>query len=151
MDSVKAKTHAARLLNVGKSKIFIQQNSFEKIKAAITKDDVRALIKDGIISKKNVNEYSRGRARILHSKKAKGRKKGFGKRTGTKKARSNEHRVWISGIRAQRKKLRELRKKFPKTVKKIGYGKLYKKIKGGFFKGKKYIEALVKDASKSLK
>ncbi len=140
----KIKRLASDLLKCGKNKVWFDPENVDKIQEAITKEDVRALIKEGIIRERNDNEQSRGRARVLKGKKAKGRKRGFGKRGGTKKARGEKHKRWIANIRSQRKKLTELREKHPKEVSKIGYTKLYKKVKGGFFKGKKYIEALVK-------
>lgn len=140
----KVKRLAFQILKVGKNKLWFNPEELEKISSAITRDDVRGLIKEGIIFVKNENSKSRGRTRILKAKHAKGRKRGFGKRTGTKKARSEKHKRWMANIRSQRKKLAELRVKNPKEVAKIGYAGIYRKIKGGFFKGKKYIESYVK-------
>ena len=77
----------------------------------MTKEDVRALVKEGAIKKKQVNSQSKGRARILKLKKKKGRKSGRGKKKGTKKARSEKKPTWMKNVRAQRKKLKELREK----------------------------------------
>jgi len=39
--------------------------------------------------------------------------------------------------------LKTLQKEHPKEVAKIGYRTLYKRIKGGYFKGKKYLKTAV--------
>ena len=39
--------------------------------------------------------------------------------------------------------LKQLRKENKRGVEKIGYRKLYMKIKGGYFKGKNYLKAAV--------
>jgi len=111
MKAEKAKKMAAELLKVGVHKIWINPESEERLKEAMTKEDVRALIKDRIIKKRKEQEQSRARARILHAKKKKRRKSGYGKRTGSRKARSKEKKSWMHDVRAQRKKLRELKEK----------------------------------------
>ena len=85
MDAKKLRRLAAHILGVGEKKILITDGLNERIGEAITKDDVRQLIKDGIVVKRRGNEHSRGRARILHAKRKKGRKRGMGRRYGTKK------------------------------------------------------------------
>ncbi len=144
MDLDKVKSIAARVLKTGRNRIWLDPVQGEKISEVITKDDIRELIKEGAIKKKEVNGQSRSRARKLQVKKAAGRKKGPGKRKGTKKARTNKKKTWIKNVRAQRRKLRELRAESPEDVEKAGYSNVYRKIKGGFFRGKKYVESYVK-------
>ena len=86
---------------------------------------------------------NRGRTRLLKAKKKRGRKRGGGTRTGTKKARAGGKKQWIKNVRSQRRMLRQLRKETPAAVEKQGYRKLYKRIKGNFFKGKNYLKAAV--------
>ncbi len=143
MNAKKVKEISARILKVGKSRVLVDQEEIERVKEAITKDDVRSLISEGIIKKSKRPEQSRARARKLKEKKRKGRKKGEGKRRGKYKTRAKRKKSWISKVRAQRRTLKELRKSNPKEVEKIGYGKLYRMIKGGYFKGKKYVEKKV--------
>ncbi len=142
----KIRRMAADILKVGKNRVWINQDEREKIMESMTKEDIRALIKDGLIKKKRKKELSRARARKLHEKKKKGRKKGPGKRVGSKKARMKEKKKWAKAVRAQRKKLRQLRKKKEKL--KLPYGKLYKMIKGDYFRGKKYLETFAKGTKK---
>lgn len=139
----KIKKMAAELLNCGQGRIWLDPEQNDKIKSVMTKEDVRGLIEEKVIRKIKDNLKSRGRARILQTKRKKGRKRGTGKRKGTKKARSEKKPTWMKKVRSQRKMLKELRKDNPKAVSKIGYRTLYKRIKGGYFKGKKYLKAVV--------
>ena len=132
----------AELLGVGETRIWIDPDKIEEIRKCITKDDVRAKIKEGAIRKRDSAYASRGRARARHKKKKLGRKRGFGKRKGSRNARSGQRKAWISNVRAQRKKIKELREKGAIDQKK--YSKLYRMVKGNYFKGKKYIEAFIK-------
>ncbi len=146
MKAEKAKEIAAKLLKVGKNKIWIDPNETDSLKEAITTDDIRELIKSGVIKKRKESEQSRARARMLERQKKKGRRKGHGSRKGTAKARIKPKREWISKVRAQRALLKELKKKYPEKVKAIGYSKLYRMIKGGFFKSKAQLERYVMEA-----
>ncbi|MCD6247775.1 MAG: 50S ribosomal protein L19e [Candidatus Diapherotrites archaeon] len=146
MKAEKVKEIAAGLLKVGKNKIWIDPEEAESVKEAITKDDVRELIKNGIIKKRKENEQSRGRARKIEKQKKKGRRKGHGSRRGTAKARTDRKADWINKVRAQRALLKELREKHPDKVKKLGYSKLYRMIKGGFFRSKAQLERFVMGA-----
>lgn len=142
----KIRRMAAKILKVGKNKIVFSEKDRERIAESMTKEDVRQLIKDGIVKKRKASYQSKGRARKLKEKKRKGRKRGKGKRKGTTKTRTRKKKSWIKSVRAQRKKLKELKKKV--KMKNGEYGKVYKMIKGNYFKGKKYVEAMVKGDKK---
>ena len=138
MELKKLKTMAAQLLGVGKHRIWVDASAMERVKESLTKEDDRQLLKDRIVKKRKVHGTSRGRAKGLLKKKKKGRKRGFGKRTGRRKTRMQEESQWVGKIRALRNKLREL--KGQKKIQKHSYQKLYKMVKGNFFKGKKALE-----------
>ena len=137
MNALKARKVAARLLKTGESKIWIDSAHAARVKEAITKEDVRTMIAEKIIRKRK----DEGKTNPIHSGKKKRKKTGPGKKRGTAKARSQERKKWIKGVRAQRKKLVELREK--KVKFKVPYRKVYRMVKGGFFKGKKYVESFV--------
>jgi large subunit ribosomal protein L19e len=145
VEQKKVKEMAAGILKCGCNAVWIDPMQGDKAKAVMTKEDVRELIKSGVITKRHVNSQSRGRARVLHEKKKKGRKRGKGKRKGTKKARSEKKASWIKNVRSQRKMLKQLKKEKPADVEKIGYRVLYKRVKGGYFKGKNYLRAAVEE------
>lgn len=148
MELNKAKELAAKIMKVGIGKIYLDPKQTSKVKEAMTKDDIRGLIADRIIKKRQDNYQSKARAKKLKEKKQKGRKKGQGKRKGTKKTRVNKKETWMKKVRSQRKTLKELKKENPEAVKKLGYSNLYKKIKGGFFKGKKYLQDYIEGGQK---
>ncbi len=141
----KAKKIAAEILNVGLSRIYIDPNNLSRVKEAMTKEDIRALIKERIIRKKKLAEQSRARARKLAEKKKKGRKKGEGKRKGKYSARNKPKKAWMMNVRAQRKLLKKLKEENPKLFEKVSYRDIYRKIKGGFFRGKKHLENYIKE------
>jgi large subunit ribosomal protein L19e len=148
MDARKAKELAAEIMKVGVGRICLDPQNLAKIAEAMTKDDIRGLIAERVIRKRAADEQSKGRARELKAKKQKGRRRGKGKRAGTKKIRAEQRKSWINKVRAQRKTLKELRAKNPEAVKELGYGNLYKLIKGNYFKGKKYLVDYVEGAKK---
>lgn len=137
---------ASQILKTGQNKVWLNPAEMKRISEALTKDDVRQLITERIVKKQRPKGHSRGAARILRQKKKKGRKRGFGKRRGTQKARVQKKKRWISAVRGQRKFLADLKEK--KTVDSKTYTLIYKRIKGGYFKGKKQIEAMVASVKK---
>jgi len=134
---------AAQLLKCSPKRVRFKQDALQQIKEAITKDDIRALIKDGSIQKISVKGVSRARAKYNKLQKILGRRRGHGSRKGTKNARLNTKERWMSQIRAQRKLLAELKNSgvIPKTL----YRKLYLKSKGGFFRSRRHILMFLKD------
>ncbi len=148
MDLKKAKELAAEILKVGKSRIYMDPTNLKKVDEAMTKDDVRGLIAERIIKKRKVNFQSRGRSRVAILQKQKGRSRGKGKRRGTKNTRVDKKSNWIHKVRAQRAMLQELKKTNPAAVEEKGYGNIYKRIKGNFFKGKNYLKEYVEGVKK---
>ena len=139
---------AVDVLNVGKERVWFDPEQRDKIREAMTKDDVRALVTEGVVKKKPATGQSSFRTKKLKAQKKKGRRKGFGKRKGTYKARLEKKATWIKNVRAQRKMLKELKEKEPGLFEDVNYGEMYRKISGGYFKGKKYVEQAVKKGGK---
>lgn len=128
---------ASKIAKVGKNKIRLDQKAGEELKEAITKEDIRSLINEGVIQIKDSKGISRGRARKSHLQKKKGRQRGHGKRKGSKNARTDLKRTWINHVRSQRKLLKEL--KDQSKLKEGTYGEIYKKIKGNYFRSKRHL------------
>ena len=42
-------------------------------------------------------------------------------------------------------RIEELKKKYPERIKELGYRKLYRMIKGGYFKSRAHLEKFVKE------
>lgn len=138
MSDLKAqKRLAADELDVGKSRLWFDPDAQGEIAEAITREDIRELIANGTIDAKDAKTNSRGRARERAKKRAYGHRKGHGSRKGTAGARQNEKQEWESQIRAQRKKLHELRA--DDELSRSEYRDLYDKAKGGEFRSVRYM------------
>lgn len=134
---------AAQILKCSRKRIWLDPDRLSDIKEAITKVDIRSLIKEGAIIKKPKKGISRMRARKILVQKRKGRKKGYGSKKGKRTARLCRKESWINKIRAQRILLNELRDK--KKISNKAYQELYIKAKGGFFRSRRHIMLYIKE------
>ena len=117
---------------VGIHRIWVNPDYLGEVADAVQKDDVRALIEDGIIQAKPVKGTSRSRARKSAFQKSKGRRKGQGSRSGSANSRSPRKQRWMSKIRAQRRALKELRDQG--EISPAQYRHYYLKAKGGSYR-----------------
>ncbi|MEF8827655.1 MAG: 50S ribosomal protein L19e [Haloarcula sp.] len=122
---------AADVLDVGKNKLWFDPDRQGDIAEAITREDIRNLVDEGIIRADPPKGNSRGRARKRNEKRAYGHQKGPGSRKGSAGARQNEKKAWQSRIRAQRKRLKKLRDEG--ELDRSQYRDLYDKAGGGEF------------------
>ncbi len=134
---------AGKITKRSPKRVKLDPDRMDDIKEAITRVDVKSLIKDKAIKLVKKKGISRARAKKTQAQKSKGRKKGYGSRKGTTNARLNQKTVWINKIRLQRKLLRELRDNEKITAE--VYKDLYKKAKGGFFRSKRHIKLYIKE------
>lgn len=134
---------AAEILGVGEDRVWIDPEKIEDVEAAITREDIKRLIHEGVIRKLKDRGVSRARARIAHEKKRKGRRRGMGSRSGAMSARVSHQKDWVERIRSLRRRLHELKEKHAISVR--VYRQLYLKAKAGAFKSTadlhRYIEA----------
>lgn len=123
---------AAELVKRGESAVRIKPDAIAEAKKAITREDVRALIKNGSIyttkMKHNISAYSK----VLREKRRKGRRRGMGRRKGTLKARGTLE--YKKKIRGQRRVLKAL--KTESIIDNIKFKKYYALVKGGNFVSK---------------
>ncbi len=129
---------AAKLLKVGKSSVRFNPKRLSDIKEAITKLDMRGLIKDGAVIAKPTGSQSKGRLRKRLIQKRKGRQQGSGKRKGQKTSRLSKKEEWMIKTRIQRQFIREMKNKKLISVK--TYRELYGKIKGNYFRSRNHIK-----------
>lgn len=134
---------AAEILKSSVKKIWLDGNRLDEIKEAITKADIKSLIKDKAIKAKRIRGTSRYRIRKNLKQKSKGRRHGFGSKKGGKNARISKKRRWINHIRVQRKFLQNLRNK--DVIDKTSYRSLYMKSKGGFFRSKRHLKMFMEE------
>jgi large subunit ribosomal protein L19e len=100
---------AAEVLKCGKRKIWLEPQEIVKIATANSRQNIRQLVKDGLIIKKPENAPSRQRVRDMKLAKQKGRHTGIGKRRGTADARMPTAVLWMRRMRVLRRLLRKYR------------------------------------------
>jgi len=124
--TITVKRLAASILKVGKNRIRIKKGEKARAMESLTREDVRGLIDDGAVY---------GIRKVGPRTKPERKKKGTGKRRGKKYSRKGKKEAWMERIRSQRKYLEEMLEtgEVPAKYKR----KVYLKIKGGSFRGKK--------------
>ncbi len=122
---------AADELDVGENRVWFDPERQGDIADAITREDVRELIDEGVIRSEETGGNSRGRARERQQKRSYGHRKNAGSRRGEAGARQNPKDDWRSRIRAQRTRLREMRDEGPLSSSE--YRELYDQASGGEF------------------
>ncbi len=134
---------AAQMLKCGETRVWFDPARLAEIKEAITKQDIRSLIKDLAVQKHQVSAISGFKRKKMIVQRRKGRRGGLGSRKGKKTARLHVKTSWMRRIRAQRIFLKNL-----KGTEKIGsgtFGKLYALSKGGFFRSRKHIQRYMEE------
>jgi len=134
---------AAEIMKCSPKKVQFDTDRLSDVKEAITKADIRAMIKQGVIKAKPVRGVSKVRAKKIKQQKRKGRQKGSGSRKGKFSARADPKLVWMRTVRAQRKFLKELKDK--DILVQGSFWELYRKSKGGFFRSIRHIKLFIKE------
>ena len=133
---------AAQILKVGQNRVWIDPQRMDDVEAAITREEVKKLIHEKIITALPEKGVSRARAKIIQKKKKKGRRKGAGSKTGAGHARVSKKEAWMSRIRSLRKRLREL--KATRVVTETTYRKMYSVAGSGRFESVAELERYLK-------
>ncbi len=125
---------AASLLGGGLNRVWIDPEENDRVQSAITRDEVKSLIREGRISLLPKTGVSRGRHRA---------KSGHRKRAGSRKGSQKPGKVaWVLKIRAIRRHLRWLRDKRQLTP--GSYATLLGMAKGGAFRSGSHVDEYVK-------
>ncbi len=140
---------AAEILGVGVHRVWIDPEAISEVEKAVTKEDIRKLIKERKIWKYPIKGVSRHRAREREIKRRKGRGRGPGKKKGSKYARMGGTMIWVNKIRAIRKILRRLRD--AGVIERRTYNKLRRMAKAGFFRSKMHVIGYIKEHRLNLK
>jgi len=135
MNLAKKKELAAKALNVGKNRINFNSEGLSEIKEAITKQDIKDLSTDGIITIKEVS----GRKKI---KKRKSRR-GPGK---IKKTVNKRKQIYVKITRKLRDYLKQLKSK--EIINRELYINLRKKIRMRTFKSKAHMKDYLENTEK---
>jgi len=140
-DLANQKRLAASILKVGLTRVWMDPEKLEDIATAITREDLRKLVEEGVVKRRAVIGISRGRARARDIKRAKGHRKGHGSRKGAAGARAPRKEQWMRKIRAQRKVLKAMRDE--KTIDAHAYRILYRKAKGDEFRNVAHLKSYI--------
>ena len=132
---------AGDVMKCSAKRVVLDTERLADIKEAITKIDIKGLIKDKAITKKPVKSVSRVRARAQHKQKRSGKRKGQGSRNGKANARESEKTTLIRKIRSQRELLKKMKEN--KIITNLVYNTLYGKAKGGFCRSKKHLKIYI--------
>src|SRR5215510_15029296 len=133
----------ARMMGLGVNRIRFEPDKLDDVADAITRENMRSLIKNGTIWTVKVKGTSRARAQ----KKLKTRQKrgvAAGSKKGKKTARSGKKEVHVRKVRALRRNLKVLkdRNEIPRAV----YWLVYKKVNGGQVRSLSHLRELIKHA-----
>lgn len=134
---------ASGILGVGESKIRFKPDSLSKISEALTREDIRALIKDGSIIALQKRGVSRVRGMAKRNQARKGRRFGAGSKKGTSSSRKGSKEAWMEKVRAQRRHLFSLLESG--KISRVAFRKTYRMVKGNAFKGVKMLETHLRE------
>ncbi|MFW3145256.1 MAG: 50S ribosomal protein L19e [Thermoplasmatota archaeon] len=132
MDVSNQKRMAAEIMKCGVNRVYMNPNNLEDISEAVTRGDVKHLIKEGVIKARQINGISNGRFKARIRQKEVNKRKGHGSRKGSKYARFPKKRRWIQTIRPIRRTLREYRK--DGNISSETYRYYYRHASGGIFR-----------------
>jgi large subunit ribosomal protein L19e len=132
---------AARIMKCGTTRVRVKTD--KDVDEAITREDIRGLIKKGLIWKVQKKGQNKSQSRKRLSQKKKGRKKGFGSRKGKAGARNPRKKQWMRTIRAVRDSLKSLKEKG--LIDSQVYRRMYLMAKGGSFKSRRHLLLYLKD------
>lgn len=136
---------AAELLGVGVSRIRLSPEETERIQDAITRANIRALLKDGVIWAEPARGVSRGRIR-MHRVRLRRRGRGPGSKEGAAGARRGRKDAWVHRVRALRRHLHILRERGDITP--PVFKRLYRQVKGGQVRSVRHLRELMREGGK---
>jgi large subunit ribosomal protein L19e len=134
---------AAEVMKVGMSRVWIDPDFQDEVSLAITKDDIRRLIDERIIQKKQKKGVSRGRARHNMQQKRKGQRRGPGRKKGKATSKLSKKDRWMHKIRPMRRELKRLRDEG--KISKGAYRELYLKAKGNAFRNTAHLRTYISE------
>ncbi len=123
---------AAEVMKRGVSAVRISDAALEDAKKAITREDVKALVKSGKVYAVKEKEQLSLHGKDLKARRDRGRGRGPGKRKGKMKARQGI--PYQGRVRSQRRILKEL--KDSSAIDNAIFSRYYRLVKGGTFQTK---------------
>ncbi|MFW9912160.1 MAG: 50S ribosomal protein L19e, partial [Candidatus Thorarchaeota archaeon] len=132
---------AAEVMKVGMSRVWIDPEFEDEVSLAITRNDIRRLVDEGAIQRRQKIGVSRGRARHILRQKRKGQRKGEGRRKGKYTSKLSSKDRWMMKIRPMRKELKKLRDE-GRITRRV-YRDLYLKAKGNAFRNTAHLRTYI--------
>ncbi|KAL0927624.1 hypothetical protein M5K25_001815 [Dendrobium thyrsiflorum] len=132
---------ATSVLNCGKGEVYLNPNEVSEISMENSWQNIRKLVKDGLIFKNSMKIHFRSRARHMVESKRKGRHSGYGKRKSTKEARLSIKVLWMRRIRVLWHFLRKYQK--AKKIYKHMYRDMYMTVICNVFKKKRVLMEII--------
>ena len=120
---------AAKILKVGQSRVWLDPKKMKDIEKAITRIDVKKLVKQ--------NSIKVLPAKIHKRRTEKKRRRGIGNRKGSKYAKVSKKDRWIATVRPLRRTLKEL--KTSQQIDNPTYKKMRSLVKGGMFRSRTHL------------
>jgi large subunit ribosomal protein L19e len=133
---------AAKIMKIGQNRVWIDPKRVDDVDVAITREEIRKLIHEKIITSLPEKGVSRSRAKTVIEQKRKGRHKGPGSKSGSPRAKITKKEVWMIRIRSQRKRLRELKAR--RIITESTYRKIYLVAGSGKFESMAELERYLK-------
>ncbi len=131
----------ARILGVGSNRVRFEPDKLDEVSDSITRDNMRALIKNGAIWTVKPKGTSRARAEAklaLHRKRG----TGPGSKKGKKTARTGMKEIYVTRVRSMRYYLKVLKDR--NDINRQTYWSLYKRVNGGQVRSLAHLRDLVK-------
>ncbi len=136
---------AASVLKIGVNRVQINPELIWDVELALTREDIRKLIADGVIRAKQKKGVSRARANKRMLQRQKGRRMGHGTRKGKKTARLSRKQIWIAKIRPLRRYLKSLRD--AELIERRDYRKFYLRVKGNSYRNLRHLKLALSEAN----
>jgi large subunit ribosomal protein L19e len=133
----------ARILGVGANRVKFEPDKLDEVSDSITRENMRALIKNGAIWTVKPKGTSRARA---EAKLALRRKRGTGpgSKKGKKTARTGKKEIYVTRVRSMRYYLKVLKDR--NDLNRQTYWSLYKRVNGGQVRSLAHLRDLVKQS-----
>ncbi len=128
---------ASGILKVGENRVWIDPDEIEKVSSAITRDEIKRLVHEGIIQALPEKGTSRGRQRASHRRRVLGRRSGPGRSKGSRRSKE----TWVEKIRSIRRRLRQLRDR--RMIERSVYRKLNHMASGGAFRSASHVNEYI--------
>ncbi|OIO41532.1 50S ribosomal protein L19e [Candidatus Pacearchaeota archaeon CG_4_9_14_3_um_filter_31_7] len=134
---------AADILNVGINRIKFSSDNLDDIKEAITREDIKELVKEGIITIRPEKGVKRRAGKKQDLRRKKGRKRGGGSKRKIVYRRKTEYMVLIRKLRKYLKELKET-----KIINNLEYRKLKRLAKSRVFRDRKNLGEYITNLKK---